>query len=212
MVKCWGFGWEGSLGNGDQRTVGDEPFEMGEHLAYTLVGSRVMVVDVVLGGYTSFAILEGGFVKCWGYNFDGNCGYSHSFPIGDNLGEMGDNLPLLDLGTGVRVSIMTSGDNHACAVLKGDIHYQRRGDVELEGKMKCWGQNYYGQLGYGDRENRGDDPGEMGDSLEFVDVGEGRMVRDVAAGNAHTCVILDGNEMKCWGLIKMKSDVEIHTI
>jgi len=31
--------------------------------------------------------------------------------------------------------------------------------------VKCWGDNYSGQLGLGYTKNRGDQPGEMGDAL-----------------------------------------------
>ena len=40
--------------------------------------------------------------------------------------------------------------------------------------LKCWGYNFYGQLGLGDTNDRGDQGGEMGDSLPSVDLGSGR--------------------------------------
>ena len=58
--------------------------------------------------------------------------------------------------------------------------------------MKCWGYNVYGQLGLGDTANRGDDPGEMGDSLPAVvnkgdDPGEmGDSLPAVALGTGRT--------------------------
>jgi hypothetical protein len=36
------------------------------------------------------------------------------------------------------------------------------------GALKCWGNNDGGALGIGDTDNRGDDPGEMGDQLPAV--------------------------------------------
>jgi hypothetical protein len=37
--------------------------------------------------------------------------------------------------------------------------------------IKCWGDNFYGQLGLGDTSARGDNGGEMGNSLPVVDLG-----------------------------------------
>merc|ERR1711991_863255 len=38
-------------------------------------------------------------------------------------------------------------------------------------QIKCWGKNNDGVLGYGDVNDRGNEPNEMGDNLPFVDVG-----------------------------------------
>jgi alpha-tubulin suppressor-like RCC1 family protein len=40
----------------------------------------------------------------------------------------------------------------------------------------------------------------MGDSLTAVDLGTGRTAKAIAAGYQHTCVILDNESVKCWGL------------
>ena len=47
---------------------------------------------------------------------------------------------------------LAAGGDHTCAILEG-------------GALKCWGRNADGQLGLGDLTNRGDGPGQMGDSL-----------------------------------------------
>ena len=39
----------------------------------------------------------------------------------------------------------------------------------------------------------------MGDALTPVDPGTGRSVLAVAAGDWHTCALLDDHSVKCWG-------------
>ncbi|RLB46794.1 MAG: hypothetical protein DRI90_27010, partial [Deltaproteobacteria bacterium] len=65
--------------------------------------------------------------------------------------------------------------------------------------LKCFGSNSAGQLGIGDTDNRGDVSGEMGAVLLPIDVGAGHNVLVVDPGDEHTCVILDDNNVKCWG-------------
>ena len=67
------------------------------------------------------------------------------------------------------------------------------------GSVKCWGKNNLGQLGLGDTINRGDNSSEMGDNLTAIDLGNGRTATAIAAGNHHTCAILDNASIKCWG-------------
>lgn len=64
-----------------------------------------------------------------------------------------------------------------------------------EGNVRCWGFHSYGALGYGNLDNVGDDevPADAGD----VDVG-GTVV-GLAAGGLRTCVVLEGNTLRCWG-------------
>ncbi|GHP05212.1 hypothetical protein PPROV_000396400 [Pycnococcus provasolii] len=104
---------------------------------------------------------------------------------------MGDNLPYVDVGTGRTVKQISISNSGTCALLDND-------------KVKCWGMNGYGRLGYGDTTNRGNGPNEMGDNLPYVDLGTGRTVLAVAQGNGpdggwRTCALLDNNKLKCWG-------------
>ena len=65
--------------------------------------------------------------------------------------------------------------------------------------MKCWGYNDNGQLGYGDTNNRGDGPNEVGDFLPTVDLGTGKKAKQISAGFRHTCAVLNDDSVKCWG-------------
>ena len=124
-----------------------------------------------------------GGVKCWG----GLPSYGDFQFRGDMPGEMGTNLPFVDLGTGRHAKALTLGTDHACAILDDD-------------HVKCWGDNQYGQLGIGDTRDRGRAAGDMGDALPEVELGAGRTVRAISAGDWVTCAILDNGALKCWGL------------
>src|SRR6266566_272712 len=58
---------------------------------------------------------------------------------------------------GVTTVTVSSGSHYACAVLD-------------DGTVKCWGTNQFGQLGLGDRRNRGYVLSEMGESLPAVNL------------------------------------------
>ncbi|XRB20464.1 EGF-like domain-containing protein [Pseudoscourfieldia marina] len=184
-LKCWGSG--DKLGYGDTNNRGDGPNEMGDNLPYVDVGTGRTVKQISAEeGSTTCAILDNDKAKCWGSNYYGQSGYGDTNRRGDGPNEMGDNLPYVDLGTGRTVKQISAGGSHTCAILDND-------------KVKCWGSNYAGALGYGDTNNRGDGPNEMGDNLQYVDVGTGRTVKQISLTHAATCAILDNDKVKCWG-------------
>lgn len=59
--------------------------------------------------------------------------------------------------------------------------------------IRCWGSNGSGQLGYGDALDR------VGPPATSIDLGPGRTALSVAAGNFHSCALLDDHTVKCWG-------------
>jgi len=138
------------------------------------------------GGYHTCAVLENGQVRCWGYNGSGQLGLGDTESRGDGSGELGDALPVVDLGTGRTATAVAAGGSHTCALLDG-------------GEVKCWGSNGYGQLGLGDTLDRGYGSGPMGDALPVVDLGTGRTATAISAGDSHTCALLDNGQVKCWG-------------
>ena len=126
-------------------------------------------------------------VKCWGYNLHGQLGYGHTENVGDEPNEMGQYLNPIDFGDGFIPSEIAMGYNHNCA-------------LSTEHKIKCWGANWYGQLGYGDKEHRGDGPDEMGNNLPEVDLGyDFGVVVQIAAGADFSCALSNNGYVKCWG-------------
>jgi alpha-tubulin suppressor-like RCC1 family protein len=196
-LRCWGSNDRGQLGQGDTDYRGDD--EPVSDIPDIDVGTGHTIQAVSAGGVLATSgfdkhantcvILDAGSVKCWGGNTYGQLGAGWSDEwdgVGDAMGEMGDSLGFVDLGTGRTAVSLTGGDAHRCALLD-------------DGSVKCWGYNGEGTLGYGHTDDLGDDAGEMGDSLAAVDLGTSAAVLGLGTGADHSCAFLDGGEIRCWG-------------
>jgi alpha-tubulin suppressor-like RCC1 family protein len=83
-----------------------------------------------------------------------------------------------DPGAPGPVTAIVSGDFHVCALF-------------TNGTVRCWGDNRYGQLGVG--------VSCLPASGRPLPVSNLWGVRALAAGNLHTCALLDDGTVKCWG-------------
>ncbi|MGK4000991.1 hypothetical protein WMF31_00095 [Sorangium sp. So ce1036] len=197
-VKCWGSGSNGVLGIGvsTSTVVGDSPSEMGDNLPIVNLGTNRTAKAIYAHKNRTCVILDNDRAKCWGANVYGSLGQGLYDPmnyiIGDDVTEMGDNLPPIELGAGRTVkSIAIATEHFACALLDDDT-------------VKCWGNNGFGALGLpggtaGDHtDDLGDAPGEMS-SIDPIDLGTGRTAQAIAAGDNHVCAVLDNGQVKCWG-------------
>lgn len=90
----------------------------------------------------------------------------------------------LDFGkdTGNGVKSIAVGFAHACALTKF-------------GEVICWGNNHFGQLGYGHTNNIGDNESPV--SQGFVKVGG--VATEIVAGSSYTCALLKTGDVRCWG-------------
>ena len=103
-VKCWGDNEHGELGQGDSTVSRPLASEMGDALRAADLGKELRVVQLVGGTVHNCALFEDGRVKCWGDNSRGQLGAGDTEWRGDEPAEMGDALPFVDLGRGVRAS------------------------------------------------------------------------------------------------------------
>lgn len=183
QVKCWGYNTYGNLGYENTASIGDLPGEMSA-LGVVNLGLGRTAKDISVGYNFACVILDNDQVKCWGDGFTGATGYDSGSNIGDDPGEMAS-LPYVNLGLGRTAKKISAGYANTCAILDND-------------QVKCWGANSFGQLGYDNTIPRGKNPGDMA-SLGYVNVGVGRHAKDISVGSGFVCVILDNDQLKCWG-------------
>jgi len=197
-AKCWGLNAQGQLGQGvTTPSLGSGLNQMGNQLAVINLGTGRTASTLAAGSFHVCALLDNNQVKCWGNNSSGELGLGSTASRGRSITEMGDSLPAVDLGSdanGVAYTAqrITAGAAHSCALLSNN-------------QVKCWGNNLYGQLGLGDMNNRGDAPGEMGNSLPTVSLGTSPVTglpytaKEIGAFGYQTCARLDNDDLKCWG-------------
>jgi alpha-tubulin suppressor-like RCC1 family protein len=134
-------------------------------------------IGVAVGAFHSCALFEGGSVRCWGS--------SQYTGYGDDREPLFHHLPSVagDVDVGGVVTSLSASWYHTCAIVQG-------------GALRCWGSDYRGKLGRGKvADFIGDDetPASAGD----IDLGG--VVVQVAPGPAHTCAVLVGGNLRCWG-------------
>ena len=118
----------------------------------------------------SCVVAGGGAVQCWGSNSNGQ--------LGDNYGGT-TATPVSVVGITDATAVTAGNFFHSCAVLAG-------------GTAKCWGHNVFGQLGNGQS-------GTSGESPIPVSVTGITDATAIAGGWIHTCAVVAGGSVKCWG-------------
>jgi len=123
---------------------------------------------VAPGYYHTCALTTKGKAKCWGYN-----GYG---ALGNNT-TANSLVPVTVYGLSKGVKAISASYLHTCA-------------LTTKGKVLCWGDNTYGQLGDNTTTN----------SLKPVTVyGLSKGVKAISAGYLHTCALTTKGKVLCWG-------------
>ncbi|QIZ77653.1 DUF7151 family protein [Ferrimonas lipolytica] len=140
-LRCWGNGSDGRLGYENKDSVGATPDSIGDSWPAVNFGNgsdgQPLTVKQIASGYNyNCAILSDDSLRCWGDGAFFKLGYQHTDDIGDDVGEMGANLPAINLGTDLTPLQIYSGYGTNCVIFD-------------DGSLKCWGNNRDGQAGLG---------------------------------------------------------------
>jgi len=211
-VKCWGRNYFGQLGNGTTAY---------SLIPVAVDGLADGVASLAAGSdHTCAFMLAGGIIRCWGANDAGqlgdgsltnrarpvavvglpagvitlDAGFMHTCALttrgevwcwGDNSrGQLGNDgkvaqlLPVKIPGLDRGVRAVVAGNGYNCV-------------LTAKGGVKCWGNNYFGQLGDGTNRDRAQ-------AADVVGLSGG--VTGLVAGDDHTCALLQDGEIKCWGM------------
>lgn len=214
-VQCWGDNAFGQLGIDVKVPRAFSPLT---------VSGITSVTAVSLGGAHSCARLQNGTVRCWGSNIAGQLGdgtttdsvapvtvsglstatavtasrgrlddFGHTCALltggtvqcwGRNRdGQLGtgnttDSLIPATVSLGVTATAVEAGGFHTCALVSG-------------GTVRCWGDNLFGQLGTATAAATSSSPVTIN--------GLGGTVTAIAAGSVHTCALISGGTVRCWG-------------
>jgi alpha-tubulin suppressor-like RCC1 family protein len=228
-VICWGDNLWGELGNGSGGGTEAGGFPLPNNSPIPVAVSGLTGATAIAAGdsYTC-AIVSGGAVECWGYSTDGELGNgtagevfggmltSSSVPVavsgltgataiaagsnhacaivsggavmcwgGTGAGALGNGTTNADSFIPVAVSGLTgataiaAGDDYTCAIVSG-------------GAVMCWGNDRFGQLGNPTSSTTTPNPYP-------VPVSGLTGATAITAGADHTCAIVSGGAVMCWG-------------
>jgi alpha-tubulin suppressor-like RCC1 family protein len=206
-IQCWGNNVNGELGNGSTT----------DSATPVLVSGITNAAAFASGSAHTCALLNGGAVQCWGLNSTGQLGngtttnsstpvpvsgITNAIAIGAgnhhscavlNGGSVscwgGNNVDQLGNGTTTDSStpVLVVGISNASAVAGGEEHTCA---LQSNGVVQCWGDNSYSQLG---------NISLLLANSTAVPVPGINNATAIACGTFHSCALLSGGAIQCWG-------------
>ena len=201
QTKCWGRNSAAQLGDGSTL----------RRFTPVAVSGLSGVAQTVQAGNDHSCVLNSGAVRCWGSNHFAQMGSPGALP---------PSPPTLVAGLPGSTTTISAGAYHNCAVNSrgrvtcwGNNPFGYNGNpitladllegfataaagrehncaVTTTGAVRCWGSTSSGQFGY----YGSDSP------YETVSIsGLSGTVQSISAGREHTCVVLAGGRVECWG-------------
>jgi alpha-tubulin suppressor-like RCC1 family protein len=127
--------------------------------------------DLSAGKDLTCARLSNGTVQCWGCNLGGELGNGQT-------------------STTVSSPVSVSGLSQVTAIAGGGAHTCA---LSSNGAVQCWGENANGQLG------NGSSPTPSSTPVAVTGLPSNDPVVSVAAGDQHSCAVLQSGNVQCWG-------------
>lgn len=155
---CAGTNGSGQLGN-DSMNPQVTPVEPGTNLPF-------LDLSAAFAGVSTCGVSSADAVQCWGSNSAGQLGG------GSDAGALTP-IAVQGLGAGAKVTSVTTGDQHACALTS-------------DGAVWCWGDDSQGQLGQA-----------SASSVPVRVLPSG--IQQISAGSAQTCALANSGQVTCWG-------------
>ena len=170
-VWCWGNNGNAQIGDGTmtQRNTPTAVLTSG-----ALAGKTVVQIAA---GYTHTCVVAAdGGAYCWGWNGEGELGDGTTT-------QTGTPVAVLTSGalTGKKVVQIATGETHTCALTS-------------DGRVYCWGFNYFGGLGDGTTTTR-----LVPTAVATSGALAGKTVTQVSTGAVHTCALTSDGGLYCWG-------------
>jgi cysteine-rich repeat protein len=142
------------------------------------------VLGLAAGTNHACALLQGGYVRCWGANDTGQLGLGHTLFEGDKFpyqltDASGNPAGPIDLG-GSATAIAARQDV-TCALL-------------TDGSVRCWGFNGNGELGLGHTNALPISTPRMLGALDL-----GGKATAISLGTNFACAVLEDGTVRCWG-------------
>lgn len=194
VAYCWGSDGFGQLGNTGTET-GDVLLPAPVHTDSNFLDDAIAVSV----GSTHTCVIEASHpyaqngLLCWGDRTNGRTGVGSSSGTNETpyyaLAEPSGTYPLGN------VTAVATGDMHTCAIVDGFADGRSTGrvdDTDYDRAVFCAGDDSFGQNG-----NSAAQPNPAQD--EFYPVTGLSGVSAIAAGFAHTCALLQGGTVQCWG-------------
>lgn len=207
-AKCWGYNYEGGLGDGTL-TPRSSPVNVS--------GLSAGVQSIAVAGSHTCAVTTDGGAKCWGYNGSGQ--------VGDGTTTIMRLTPVAVSGLSSGVQAVVARGSQTCALTSsgvkcwgasnslGDGTYNPRSTpvsvvglgsgvqhlsvggshacaVTGGGAVVCWGGNSNGQLGDGTGDTR---------TSPTPVIGLSSGVSTVTAGADYSCAVTSSGAALCWG-------------
>ena len=171
--------FDSTKATGGANSTGGMPATGGTQSTGGSTNIKLVAKSITAGVYDTCALLNNGMVQCWGYNLLGQLG---------NGTTTNSSVPVMVSGI-TNATAITAGGGHNCAAL-------------TDGAVLCWGYNEYYELGNGTTDTCTTCTMYC---VPFpcaptpVTVAGISNATAVTAGLNHTCAVLAGGMVQCWG-------------